>query len=111
MFSIWTPMAVRKPIQNWCVLQTLSTRGMPTRSRLRSGAEAGRRGSAGDVPERVLPNQVRHVGESMLGPLHLRLDDTQLVDVLHQALRAGVVHDHALPARAHGHAAPGPSGA
>src|SRR5262245_22996762 len=96
------PRAARKPSQNWWVFHTLSTRGMPTRTALRSLEGGG--------AERFLANSVRNVGESILGPLHLDFHDLDLVHVLEQALGAGVVDDDALPARGERHLAPGPPG-
>src|SRR5262249_3266445 len=90
------PTAARKPTQNWCVDQTLSMRGMPTRSFDRSLRPA----------EGVSADRFSNVGKGTLHILQLALDDAQLVDVLDQPLRARVAADDARPPFADRHLAP-----
>src|ERR1700722_3115188 len=90
MFSDSIPISRRKPTQNWCVVQTFRTFGIPTRTFERS--------LGGDAAERFFADQIGNVGKRILGLLHLGLDDLHLVQIFYQSLGAGVVNDHALPA-------------
>src|SRR5215469_16626483 len=94
-----SPSATGRPTQNWWVDQALSTLGMPTRSSERRFARAEGSGA----------NHLRDVGEFTLRLLDLRLHHPQLVNVLDEALGAGVSADHALESLADGHLAPWPA--
>src|SRR5581483_7152964 len=90
------PREIRKPTQNWWVDQRLSVRGMPMRSSVRDFS----------LPEGVCANQVGHVRKDIFGFLQLGFHHAHFVDVLEQALRAGVAADDALPAFGERHLAP-----
>src|SRR4029450_5996787 len=66
---------------------------MPIRRLARDGP-----GLDSGAAERVRPNHFGKVRVLTLDLLELRLHLAQLVDVLHQALGAGVAADHSLPA-------------
>src|SRR5689334_15302532 len=97
------PSASKKPTQNWCVDQRLSTRGMPTRSAAR-GFAAG--SGDGGAPEGCRANHFSSVWVGILNGLEVLLHHQHLVDVLDEPLRAGVTADHALPAGSKRHLAP-----
>src|SRR5262249_5884272 len=97
------PSASKKPTQNWCVDQRLSTRGMPMRSRSR-GVAAGLRD--GCVAEGCRANHFSSVWVGMLHGLEILLHHEHLVHVLEQSLRARVAADHALPAGGNRNLAP-----
>src|SRR3970040_1797618 len=90
MFCDWMPSALRKPTQNWCVFQMLSTLGMPTRSVERS--------LGGGATEGFFANHVGNVRIGIFGLLDPGLDGFHFVDVFDQAFGAGVVADDAPPA-------------
>src|SRR5215469_13947498 len=101
MFSEAMPISRRKPTQNWCVLHTFRTLGMPTRTVERS------LGGGGGPAESFFPNQVCNIWKGIFGLFDFGLDDLHLVQVFDESLGAGVVHDHALPAERERHLAPG----
>src|SRR5689334_19207385 len=97
------PSASKKPIQNWCVDQRLSTRGMPTRTCWR-GFAAG--SGDGRAAEGCCANQFSGVWVGILHGLEVLLHHEHLVDIFEQPFRAGVAADHALPAEGERHFAP-----
>src|SRR5262245_6970848 len=99
------PSASKKPTQNWCVDQRLSTRGIPIRRPSR-GFAAGSGGGSG-APEGCRANHFSSVWVGIFHGLEVLLHHEHLVDVLDQSLRAGVATDHALPAGAERDFAPG----
>src|SRR5262249_49627468 len=100
------PSAWKKPTQNRCVDQMLSTRGMPTRKRSRGvAAVSGACGSC-RAAEGRRANHVSSVWVGILDRLEVLLHHQPLVDALAEPLRAGVAADHALPAGGERHFAP-----
>src|SRR5262245_31740979 len=100
------PSASKKPTQNWCVDQRLSTRGMPTRKRPR-GFVAG--SDDGGAAEGCRANQFSSVWVGILHSLEILFHHEHLVDVFEQSFWAGVAADHALPSGSERHLAPGPA--
>src|ERR1700722_9749719 len=94
------PISRRNATQNWWVLHMFRTLGIPTRTAERS------LGGDGIAAESFLPNHVCNVGIRILGLLDSGLDYFHFVQIFHEALGAGVVDDHALPAKGNGHLAP-----
>src|SRR5271165_6192490 len=66
-----------------------STFGIPTRTCERS--------LGGDATKRFFADQIGNVGKRIFGFLYPNLDDFHFVQIFHQSLGAGVVHDHPLP--------------
>src|SRR5215510_2537478 len=97
------PSASKKPTQNWCVDQRLSTRGMPTRRRSRGFAGGS---GVGGAAEGCRANHFSSVWVGILHGLKVLLHHEHLVDVLEQSLRAGIAADHALPAGGERYLAP-----
>src|ERR1019366_898835 len=92
MFSELIPRSLRKPTQNWWVLHTFSTLGIPTRMPDRS------LGGSGDAAEGLFANHVCNIGKGIFRLLDPSLDRFHFVQVFDQALEAGVIHNDALPA-------------
>src|SRR5262245_17278325 len=98
------PSAPKNPSQNWCVVQTLRTFGMPILCLLRASSFIRR--SAAGSPEGLRSNHLANIGIDTPTLLHFCFHHLHLVDVLQQSLGAGIAADDAFPAFLEGNLAP-----
>src|SRR5262245_32111249 len=101
------PRAPKKPSQNWCVLQTLRTFGMPILCLPRASSFVRR--SAAGSSESLRSNHLANVGMDTPTLLHCGFHRLHLVDVLQQSLGAGIAADDTCPAFLERHLAPRPA--
>src|SRR5262245_11910326 len=98
------PSAPKNPSQNWCVVQTLRTFGMPILCLLRASSFIRR--SAAGSPEGLRSNHLANIGMDTPTLLHFGFHHLHLVDILQQSLGAGIAANDAFPAFLEGNLAP-----
>src|SRR5579862_2740332 len=100
MFSEAIPISRRNPTQNWWVLQTFRTLGIPTRTPERS------LGGDGISAEAFLPNHVCNIWKGILVFLDPGLDHFHFVQIFYESLGARIVDDDPLPSEGQRNLAP-----
>src|SRR5262249_51197901 len=100
IFSELIPIPRRKPTQNWDVLHTFSTLGIPTRSCDRS------LGGRGVSAEGFFSNHVCNVWKGILIFLDSSLDHFHFVHVFHEPFGTRIVHNDAFPPLGNRHLTP-----